>query len=112
MAATHFFRLSDLDFLFDPQYIRGFISHRYELPVGAVTIAPLLRPPATRNILSPDGDIANFERTLLETAPRRRWRGPARAATGLGHVTGQRDRFGRQYGGRKRTSRFTEPEVV
>ena len=33
--------------------------------------------------------------TIFETAPRRRWRRrrPARAATGLGHVTGQRGPF-------------------
>jgi len=66
MAATRFFGLLVPDFLFDPQYIRGSISHRYGATPGTITIAPLLRPPATRNIPSQDGDIANFERIFLE----------------------------------------------
>jgi len=66
MAATRF-----LDFLTPTSYstpntLGGLSRTVTELPLGAVTIAPLLRPPATRNIPSRDGDIANFERTLLE----------------------------------------------
>ena len=93
MAATHFFD-SATPTSYSTANTLGCLSRTVtELPRVAVTIAPLLRPPATRNILSPDSDIANFERTLLETAPRRRWRRPACAATGLGHVTGQRGPF-------------------
>jgi len=42
------------------------------------------------NILSLEGAIANFQRTLRRLA---------RVATGLGHVAGQREQIGRRYGG-------------
>ena len=53
-----------------------------------------------------DSDVKSSTLGVIGLAPRRRWRGPARAATGLGHVTGQRDRFGRRYGGQKPYFRF------
>jgi len=67
MAATHFSRLSDPEFLFVPQYITGSVLHRYDVVTRScyhyanVTAAGL-----GENILSPESDIANFERTLLE----------------------------------------------
>jgi len=67
MAATRFFRLSDPDILFDPQYIMESILHRYE----AVTrrcyhYAIVTADGLGENIPSPKGVFVNFERTLLE----------------------------------------------
>ena len=62
MAATHFLDSATPTSYSTPNTLGGLSRTVTELPRGAVTIAPLLRPSATRNILSPDGDGANFER--------------------------------------------------
>ena len=66
MAAIRLFDFSTPTSYSTPNTLGGLSRTVTELPLGAVTIAPLLRPSATRNILSRDGDIANFERTLLK----------------------------------------------
>ena len=106
MAATHFFDSATQTSYSTPNTLGGLSRTVTELPLGAVTIVPLLRPPATRNILSPDGDIANFERTLLEAAPRRRWRRPAPRRRAWATLPDSGDRFGRRYGGQKPYFRF------
>ena len=62
MAATRFLDSATQTSYSTPNTLWGLSRTVTELPPGAVIIAPLLRPPATR---SRDGDVANFERTLL-----------------------------------------------
>jgi len=53
--------------LFDPQYIMGSISHRYEAVTRSCYLYPIVTASGLdENILSPENDFAKFERTLLE----------------------------------------------
>ena len=142
-AATHFFRLSDPDFLFDPQYIRAMLpissAHcpNFPPPIFSKT----LRKISPKSLLKTKGYLkcvnlyfgpdltTRFSRKLPRVlkvflvwgqnptrqpgirppvflAPRRRQHRPARAATGQGHVAGQRGPFGRRHGGQKPYFRF------
>jgi len=62
-----FLGLFDPDFLFDFLYIMGSISHRYgAIPRRCYNYAVVKAAGLGENIQSPEGDIANFERTLLK----------------------------------------------
>ena len=65
MAATRFFDFSIPTSYSTPNTLGGLSRTVTDLPPGGVTITPLLRP-KRENFLSRDGDVAKFERTLLE----------------------------------------------
>ena len=106
MAATHFLNSATPTSYSTPNTLGGLSRTVTELPLGAVTIAPLLRPPATRNILNPDGDIANSSAHCSKR--RRAGVGVAQRARRRAWATlpDSGDRFGRRYGGQKPYFRF------
>ena len=106
MAATHFFD-SETPTSYSTPNTLGCLSRTVtELPLGAVTIAPLLRPPATRKysvqtaiLPASSAHCSKRRRADVGVAQRARRRAWAK-------LQDSGDRFGRRYGGQKPYFRF------
>jgi len=113
MAATHFLDSATPTSYSTPNTLRGLSRTVTEVPRGAVTIAPLLRPPATRKYSKSRRRCcqlrAHIARNGAEQAlesPSARDDGPGPRYRTAGTVLED------DMAARNRTSGFTEPEVV
>ena len=113
MAATHFFQLSDPDFLFDPQYIRGSISHHYGATPRSCYHCAIVKASGNakysksrRRYCQLRAHIARNGAAQALASPSARGDGPRPRYRTAGTV------LGADMAARNRTSGFTEPEVV
>ena len=97
MAATTFFDSATPTSCSTVNTLWGLSCTLTELSRSCHNYAIVIAARLGENILSLEGAIANFQRTLRRLAC---------VATGLGHVAGQREPFGRRYGGQKPCFRF------